>query len=99
MLAVVSGMAAFPLSSIYTGTVDTRLVWAYYIVVAGIAWLYRRRPKLSAVGAPAINFIERLPKKWLLPPLFVVAILSTTFAISMPDDNLHISVLCLPCHA
>ncbi|HEY40516.1 MAG TPA: DNA internalization-related competence protein ComEC/Rec2 [Dehalococcoidia bacterium] len=93
MLAVVSGMAAFPLSSIDVGTVDARLVWACYVVTAGVIWVYRRRPKLSAVGAPAINFVERLPKKWLLPPLLVVAVLSTTFAISMPDENLHVSFL------
>ena len=93
MLTVVSRMAAFPLSAIDTGTVDARLVWAYYAVIAGIAWLYRHRSKLSAVGAPTIDFIERLPKKWILPPLLVVAILSTTFAISMPDDKLHVSVL------
>jgi competence protein ComEC len=93
MLAVVTGMAAFPLSSIDTGIIDARLVWAYYAVIAGIIWLYHRRPKLSAVGAPAINFVERLPKKWLLPPLLVVAVLSTTFAVSLPDDNLHVSVL------
>jgi competence protein ComEC len=93
MLAVVNGTAAFPLSSIDTGTVDACLVWAYYIAVAGITWFYRRRPKLSAVGTPAINLVERLPKKWLLPPLLLAAALAATFAISMPDDNLHVSVL------
>ena len=93
MLAVVSGMAAFPLSSIDTGTIDARLVWVYYMAVAGITWFYHRRPGLSSVGSPAINFVKRLPKKWLLPPLLVAAILLTSFAVSMPDDNLHVSFL------
>ncbi len=93
MLTVVTGMAAFPLSSIDTGAVDARLVWVYYIVFIGIIWLYRRWPGRAAVGSPALNFVARLPEKWLLPPLLVAAILSTTFAISMPDDNLHVSFL------
>jgi len=93
MLVVVSGMASFPLSSIDTGTFDARLIWVYYIVFTGIIWFYHRRPKLSVIGSPAITFVERLPKKWLLPPLLVMAILSTSFAVSMPDDNLHISFL------
>ena len=93
MLAVVNGMAAFPLSSIDTGTFDARLVWAYYVAAIGTIWLYRHRPRLSAVSTPTVTFVARLPKKWLLPPLLVAAILSTTFAVSMPDDNLHVSFL------
>ncbi len=93
MLAVVNGMAAFPLSSINTGTIDARLVWVYYIAGIGIIWLYRYRTRLSPVISPVINFFIRLPKKWVLPPLLVTATLATIFAVTMPDDNLHVSFL------
>jgi competence protein ComEC len=93
MLAVVNGMAAFPLSSLNTGAVDARLVWVYYIAGIGIIWLYRYRTRLSLVISPVINFFIGLPKKWVLPPLLVTATLATIFAVSMHDGNLHISIL------
>ena len=41
----------------------------------------------------ATSFVSRLPKKWVIPPLVVVAILVWLTAATMPDDNLHISFL------
>ena len=36
---------------------------------------------------------SKLPKKWVIPPLMVAAILASSAAATMPDDNLHISFL------
>jgi len=93
MLAVVNGLATFPLSSLNVGTVDARLVWVYYIAGISIIWLYRYRTRLPSVISPVTNFFTRLPKKWVLPPLVVTAVLSTIFAFSMPDNHLHVSFL------
>jgi len=37
--------------------------------------------------------LSRLPKKWIIPPLLVIAILVWVAAATMPDDNLHVSFL------
>ncbi|GAI41662.1 unnamed protein product, partial [marine sediment metagenome] len=37
--------------------------------------------------------VSKLPKKWVLPPLLLVAILVSVTAASMPDDKLRVSFL------
>ena len=39
------------------------------------------------------DFFSRLPKKWVIPPLVVAAILVSFLAVNMPDNNLHVSFL------
>jgi len=39
------------------------------------------------------NFFSRFPKKWVIPPLVVTAILVSFLAVNMPDNNLHVSFL------
>ena len=39
------------------------------------------------------NSISKLPKKWLILPLMIAAILVSFLAATMPDNNLHISFL------
>jgi competence protein ComEC len=104
MLLVVNGFAAFPLSSIEVGSVNTTLIWVYYSALALAIWLSGHRHQaitltsksltLAKSGRNSItNFVSRLPKKWIIPPLLVVAILASLVAATMPDDNLHISFL------
>ncbi len=96
MLLVVNGFAAIPLSSIEVGSVDTTLILAYYLVLATAIGLNSHRQKLiklkSAVSK-VINPVSRLPKRWVIPPLLVVAILVSVAAATMPDDKLHVSIL------
>ena len=35
----------------------------------------------------------RFPKKWLIPPLLIIAILVWSVVLTMPDDRLHVSFL------
>ncbi len=104
MLLVVNGFAAIPLSSIEVGAINTHLVWTYYPVLALALWLnsHRRQASILATKSltsvkPGINKItnpvSKLPKKWVIPPLLVVAILTLVAAATMPDDNLHVSIL------
>jgi competence protein ComEC len=39
------------------------------------------------------SFFSELPKRWVVPPLLVAAILASVTAATMPDDNLHVSFL------
>ncbi|MFC2060358.1 DNA internalization-related competence protein ComEC/Rec2 [Chloroflexota bacterium] len=104
MLLVVKGFAIFPLSSIEVRSVDTFLIWAYYLAFTVAIWLssYRKRlaePMLRAVSRvksgtdKSFSLISELPKKWVVPPLLAVAILTSVAAATMPDDNLHVSFL------
>jgi len=104
MLLVVNGFAAFPLSSIEVGSVNTTLIWVYYSALALAIWLSGHRHQATTLTTKSLtlaksgrnsitNFVSRLPKKWIIPPLLVVAILASLVAATMPDDNLHMSFL------
>jgi competence protein ComEC len=104
MLLVVSVFAAISPAYIEEVVIDGKVVWAYYIVLALALWLSRYRRQASTLTAKSLTsaksgvnrvtgFISALPKKWVVPPLVVVAILVSFTAATMPDDNLHISFL------
>jgi len=99
MLLVVNGFAAIPIAFREVGQISTHLIWTYYLVLACILWLGSRRQRASTLtmvksGIDKINgSVSALPKKWVVPPLLVAAILVSVTAASMPDDNLHVSFL------
>ncbi len=104
MLLVVNAFAAVPLSFLKVGAINNNLIWAYYLVLALALWLNSHRRQASTLTTKSLasvkpginkiaNSVSKLPKKWLIPPLLVVAILVSVAAATMPDDNLHVSVL------
>ncbi len=100
MLLVVNGLAASSLSFIEVGSVDTTLIGIYYSVLATAIFLSRKTspmPKatarLKSGAGKSFNLVSRLPKKWVLPPLLLAAILVSVTAASMPDDKLRVSFL------
>ncbi len=104
MLLVVNGFAAIPLSSIEVGAVNTHLIWTYYLMLALALWLNSHRRQASTLTTKSLtsvkpgvdkitNLVSKLPKKWVIPPLLVVAILVSVAAATIPDDNLHVSIL------
>ncbi len=93
MILVVSGFTTLPLSFIKVGSVYTTLIWVYYSVLALVIWLISNRKKLVKLMPKVADFVSRLPKKWFIPPLLVVAILVWLTGVTMPDDNLHVSFL------
>ena len=104
MLLVVNGFASLPLSSIEVGSVDTSLILAYYPALGMAIWLSSNRriwanlmtkttSRLKSEVSKSSSLISQLPKRWLMPPLLVVAILASVAAATMPDDELHVSFL------
>jgi len=91
MLVVVKVFTAIPF--IEGGSVDTSLIWVYYSALVLVILLISNRERAVKVVPKADGFISRLPKKWVISPLLVVAILVSLTAATMPDDNLHISFL------
>ncbi len=102
LLLVVNTLAASSISFIEVGSVDTTLLWIYYSVLAAVVFFSRKKlispMTKTATGlksgiSKSFNLVSRLPKKWVIPPLLLVAILTSLTAATMPDDNLHISFL------
>ncbi len=101
---MVNGFAALPISFVEVGSVDTNLILVYYLALATAIWAGSHRQKLinlmpratvwlnSRVSKP-LNLVSNLPKKWVIPPLLVVAILVSVAAATMPDAHLHLSFL------
>ncbi|MBA7484156.1 ComE operon protein 3 [subsurface metagenome] len=99
MLVVVSGLAAFPLSSLDVASVEINFAGTYYLILALAIWLNSHRRQAGTLtsvksGINKIgNFTASLPKKWVIPPLLIIAILVSFTAATMPDDKLHLSFL------
>jgi len=103
MLLIVNGFAALPISSIEVGSVSPTLIWVYYLVLALTIWLNNNRHKLANLmpkanwlksgATKSSSLVSRLPKRWIIPPLLVMAILVSVTAATMPDDQLHVSFL------
>ncbi|MFC1966910.1 DNA internalization-related competence protein ComEC/Rec2, partial [Chloroflexota bacterium] len=91
MLLVVKVFATIP--AIEGGSVDTTLIWVYYSAVVLVIWLSSNKQRVVELVPRASNFVSGLPKKWVIPPLMLLAILVWVTAATMPDDNLHISLL------
>ncbi len=104
LLLVVNGLAALPISSIEVGAINAHLIWTYYSVLTLALWLNSHRQRASTLTTKSLtsvkpgvekitNAFSKLPKKWVIPPLLVIAILVSFTAAIMPDDNLHVSIL------
>jgi competence protein ComEC len=100
MLLIVKGFASLRLSAIEVGSVNTPLILVYYSALAAAIWLGSNRAQISKAktwvksgASKSSDFFSQLPKRWVIPPLLVVAILVSVTAATMPDDNLHVSFL------
>jgi len=104
LLLIVDLFAAIPLSSITTDAARANFIWIYYPVLGLALWVSSRHQRantwLITAGHAVRSGVTRIatgvqgvPLKWLVPPLLVVAVLTSLTAASMPDGNLHISFL------
>jgi len=104
VLLVADGFAALPLASIAVDSVDLTLIWLYYAALSATIWLNGHRRQTSGLAAKSLasaksgidksnNLIARLPRRWVIPPLLVMAILVSLTAATMPDERLHVSFL------
>jgi competence protein ComEC len=100
MLLIVRGLASPDISAAEVGAVGAPLIVSYYAVLAVVIWLVGNRRLLPQVAdwlkegtIRSTDLVSRLPLKWVLPPLLVLAVLASTAAATMPDDKLRVSFL------
>jgi competence protein ComEC len=100
MLLIVRGLASLDISTAEVGVVGAPLIATYYAVLAIVIWLISNRRWLPQVadwlreGAiRSTGLVSRLPLRWVVPPLLVLAVLASIAAATMPDDKLRVSFL------
>jgi len=104
LILVVQIFDALPYSFAEPGNIQLWQVWCYYSLLsaATMAFIYRTRLsnfiswtalKLRRAIDQASESSIRLPRKWIIPPLLITAILVWTAVLNMPDGKLHVSVL------
>ncbi len=93
MTGVVGLFAALPYAYL-EGGLDAFIVWLYYGIFGGAIWLATRRELFSNIGAgvkgalrrvPALS--RKLPVKWVLLPLLIIAILVWVAAAVAPEGG------------
>jgi competence protein ComEC len=93
MLVIINGFASLPISSIKLETFNPVWLWVYFAILGVILWLTTRRKAVGEVINRVAVSTSKIPKKWIIAPLLVIAILTTLVACTMPDSRMHISFL------
>jgi len=98
LIFVVQGFDALPFSSFQLSGIPSWQLWGYYVVLAVAVTSLSHRRQLTGFFSKLASGVKeipwsRFPKKWLIPPLLIVAILVWSVALTMPDDKLHVSFL------
>lgn len=101
---LVRSFAALPWASINTGPLGNGFVWAYYGIFALAVGIRSNFKKLIGIFPAFVEEIrsaktrswavfEAVPKKFVILPLLVLAFVSSFAAVTLPDNNLHVSFL------
>jgi competence protein ComEC len=93
LLVVIKVFALVPQSAMRLTSPEVSLLAIYYAVLALVLWASSQRKKLAELMSKAADFIARLPVKWVVPCLLVIATLVWLAAATMPDDRLQVSFL------
>ena len=99
MIGVVDIFSALPFASVHLNP-GVAFVWGYYAVLGVVLltinnravlkdFIVRARARISSVP----EVVGRIPARFIIFPLFVVAALVWIGAISAPDGKLHVSFL------
>lgn len=104
LIFVVQAFDALPFSSTELGSIQIWQIWCYYAALATTVIAINYRRQLARFFSPVTSGIRQIakktseltlsvPKKWLIAPLLVTAILVWVAILSMQDDRLHVSIL------
>ncbi len=95
MTGVVGLFAALPYSSWEVSGMDAYMVWLYYGLFLAVLWLGSRRERVfseigsaaKGVGGRLGSIPHRLPAKWVIFPLLIIAILLWVAVIIAPSGG------------
>ena len=100
MIEVIEFFSSLPFASIELKEVGAPFVWGYYVVLGAGLWACSNWSRLVATMSKAkarISLVpklyRRVPAKFVVPLLIVVAALVWTAAFTVPDNRLHVFFL------
>lgn len=103
LISVVQAFDALPYSSFQMTNISAWHIWGYYIILAAIIALLSHRNRVADFSYKLSSGVRKLTEdfprrrsfatKWFVLPLLVIATLVWSVALTMPDDNLHVSFL------
>lgn len=104
LILIVRVFDALPFSSTETGSFNTWQIWCYYglLAVAMTTINYRKQlanflspltSQMRQLASKVSDSIFKLPKKWIVSPLLIAAILVWAAILNTPDDKLHVTIL------
>jgi competence protein ComEC len=93
MLAVIHWLGSLPAAAVNSDSVSPLAVFGYLAAVVLALWLFRSRQWLRTPLSRAFDWLGSPARRWTVPCLLVLSLLSTAFAINTPDDRLHVSFL------
>lgn len=100
MIEVIEFFSAMPFASVETAKVTAPFAWGYYAVLGAALWIRSNWASLDTSIAKAKTGISSVPKlarrvpaKFVVFPLLIVAALVWTAAVTAPDNRLHVFFL------
>jgi competence protein ComEC len=101
MILVAGGLGSPSVSSFAVDSVSPVFIAGYYAVLAALIWLHGRWQRRNLMSGAAgvmksgVNLSFGLSRgiRWAVVPLLVLAVLVSTAAVTLPDDNLHVSFI------
>ncbi len=100
MHVMINMFASLPLIALQTGTVHLNWVKLYYVLLTLAFAIKSNTRKVLTVWSylknrlssfPAVYF--RTPKKYSMVPLLIMAFLTSSMTVTLPDSRLHVSFL------
>lgn len=93
LLLIVTSLAKLPGITIGTSGISLPMVLGYYVLLAIALLCKNKRQTLVQALTKLRLYLSRFPIKWWLSSLAVFSLLIWSFALTIPDQNVHVSFL------
>jgi competence protein ComEC len=104
MLWLVNAFAALPTAAINTNSININFAWVYYLLFGLAVFIIANSRKVGKLLSGLTGKLKpgltrgselyvAVPKKWVIIPLLVIAFLTSFTAVTLPDKDLHVSIL------
>ena len=100
IIEVTEFFSSLPFASVELKEVSASFVWGYYAILGAVLWtgvnwssMGTKMRRVKAGIASVSEHFRRVPAKFVVLPLLVVAALIWTAAVTTPDNRLHVFFL------
>jgi competence protein ComEC len=93
LLLVVTSLARLPGITVETKGLSLKIIILYYSLLVLVVLCRKEYRRLVLVAAFLRPYLSRFPVKWMLVSLAAITLLVWSFALTIPDENVHVSFL------